>query len=226
MAVFEEEAVELDADNMPPRMPETVLEVFDGAVEILEADGVLEVVEAPKENVGAAAVALEEVEDEVAAGAGEAAGLAAPKPVKPPKGLAFAGGCEAALVVEAPKLKVGVDVAGAVDEEEAEVLPDPVLLLPPKLAKGLVPPDAPNGEDDAAAAAPPKGAGLPVVDPGVPGRPLRLGRPRITLPAVGVAGIEPCEDGESSSEPSSPSSRRICFSACRFISCTWSVALI
>ena len=214
--VFEDESVDVGAADMPPRMPETMVELFDGTDEVLEADGDAEVgAEAPKENVGAEAVVPEEVLEGLAAGG--AADLAAPKPEKPPNGLAFAGGCEAVFVLEAvvaPKLNVGVDVAGAVDGEEVETPPNWV--FPPRLAKGLEPPGTLNGEDDAAAGAP-KGAGLAADDPDVPGNPFRLGRPRMTLPAVGVAGIDPCEDGESSSDPSSPSSLRICFSACRFI---------
>lgn len=189
-------------------------EVLGGASEALEVDGDAEVgaevVGAPKENFGAAVVDPEEVEGELPA---LAAGLATPKPVKPPKGLAFAGGCEAALVLAGdPKLNegVGVDGAGAVDEG---ALPKPT--LPPRVANGLAPPGAPKeeGDDDAA----PKATGLAADDPGVPGSPFLLGSPRMTLPAAGVACIEPCEDGESSSDASSPSSLRICFSAWRFM---------
>lgn len=207
MAVVDEGDAAAGTEGVPPRMPETMLEVFDGADEALEVDDGAAVVDAPNENDGVEAGA-----GELAAGA---AGLAAPNPVKPPKGFALAGGCEAALelgaVAEAPKLKVGagVEAAGAAAEDE---LPNP----PPRLAKGLVPVDAPNGEaDDGDAAAPkligPAATAAPGA-PGVPGVPRRLGRPRMTLPAAGVAGIEPC-DGESSSEASSPSSLRICFSA-------------
>ena len=174
-----------------------MLEVLDGVVEALEVDGEAEAVEAPKEKEG--------VEAEEGALAAGAAGLAAPKPVKPPKGLAFAGGCDAPLVLgavgaEAPKLNVGVDVETAGGAAEG-VLPKPP--PPPRLAKGLEPPGALKGEDVDAA---PKLTGLAAAAPtapGVPGVPLRLGRPRMTLPAAGVAGMAPC-DGESSSEASSP----------------------
>ena len=144
--------------------------------------------------------------DELAAGA---AGLAEPKPEKPPNGFAFGCGCAAVLEPElgaagAPKLNVGAEGADAVDEG---ALPNPP--APPRVAKGLDPPDAPKDCDGAA-----PNDGVPTaVAPGVPGVPFRFGSPRMTLPPVGVAGIEPCEDGDSSSDPSSPSSRRICFSA-------------
>lgn len=200
------------AEDMPSRMPDTMLEVLDGVAEALEVEGDAE---APSENDGVEAVVLEEVVEVLAAGA--AAGLAAPKPVKPPKGFAFAGGCEAEVVpeaaVDAPKLKVGVDVeaagAAAVAAAEEGLLNPPLL---PRPAKGLEPPGALKGDDDDAA---PNVTGLGAAAPGapgVPGVPRRLGRPRMTLPAAGVAGMEPC-DGGSSSDASSPSSRRICFSA-------------
>lgn len=204
-----EEDEDAGAEAMPPRIPETMLEVLDGAVVVGVDDGA-EVVEAPKEKEGAEVVVPEEVEELVVV----AAGLAAPKPAKPPKGLAFAGGCEDAAVlalgvVDAPKLNVGVDadVAGAGAEG---VLPNPPP-APPRLAKGLEPPGALKGDEDAAPKVTGLGAAAPGA-PGVPGVPLRLGSPRITLPAAGVAGIEPC-DGESSSDALSPSSLRICFSA-------------
>lgn len=120
---------------------------------------------------------------------------------------------------EVPKLNVGFVVVAAGVAAELE-LPKPT--VPPKLAKGLEPAGAPKGDagkDDAAA---PKVIGAADVaaaaaaEPGVPGVPRRLGKPRMTLPVAGVAGIECC-DGDSSSDASSPSSLRICFSAWRFM---------
>lgn len=213
--------VEAAGVDVPPMTPDTNVDVLEGAADAggveaagdpkekvdlagaeLEAAGV---VDDPKENVGAVddgvpLAAEVEVLAEAAAGAG-AVGLAPPNPAKPPNGFALACGC-ALDVAGAPKLNVGVEVAGA---------------LPTRLAKGLLPADAvgaPNGEDVAA----PNAIGLAAaVVPGVPpGVAFRFGSPRITLPAAGVLGIDPC-DGESSSEASSPSSLRICFSACRFM---------
>lgn len=215
--VDEDAAAAVGAEDMPPRMPETMVDVFDGTVAAFEVDGADESAGAPKENDGV------EVVDAVLA-AGAAAGLAVPKPVNPPKGFAFAGGCEAAAELElgvvvdaAPKLNVGVEV-GAAGAAVEEALPNPV--LPPRLAKGLDPPvDAPKGDDDAAApnvsglAGGAAGAGAAPGVPGVEGAPRRLGNPRMTLPAAGVAGIEPVCDGDSSSDASSPSSLRICLSA-------------
>lgn len=195
-----------EAADEPPKPPDTLDEVFGATFELFEFVDDAGAVEAPNEKDGVDAGLPKEGVDELAAGA---AGLAEPKPEKPPNGLVF--GCDCEVVLElvagaagAPKLNVGVEVVGAVDEG---ALPNPP--APPRVAKGLVPPDAPNDGDGAA-----PNDGVPAAAaPGVPGVPFRFGSPRITLPPVGVAGIEPCEDGDSSSDPSSPSSRRICFSA-------------
>lgn len=224
MVVVEEgvAAAAAGPEDIPPRMPETMLDVLDGAVCAFEPDDADDAAGAPKENDG-----VEAVELEFAAGAAAAEpepSLAAPKPVNPPKGLAFAGSCEDAAALELavvldapPKLNVGVVVVAA-GAAVVEALPNPP--VPLRLAKGLDPPDgAPKGDDDDEGAAAPKLSGLGDAaaaggaPPGVPGVPRRLGSPRMTLPAVGVAGVEPACDGESSSDASSPSSLRICLSA-------------
>lgn len=183
--------VEAAGVDIPPITPDTKVEVLEGAVDADEAEVAGEpkekvdlagaeedAVDDPKENVGAVddGVPLAaEVEVLAVAGAG-AAGLAPPNPPKPPNGFALACGC--ATVAGAPKLNVGVEAAGA---------------LPPRLANGLLPAEdaagAPSGEDVAA----PKAIGLAAAaEPGVPpGVPLRFGKPRITLPAAGVLGIDP-----------------------------------
>lgn len=86
----------------------------------------------------------------------------------------------------------------------------------PKLKEGAAAGEA--GLELPAEAANGFAAALGLLEGVVPGRPLRLGSPRITLPSVGVEGsMGDWDDGDSSSEPPSPSSRRICLSACRFI---------
>jgi hypothetical protein len=87
-------AAEVDAGaaedvDEPPTMPAMKLEVFEGVVEAGAAgdeDG--EAADGAKEKDGEEVAAV----DAVVALVDEAAGLAAPKPVNPPNGLAFAGG--------------------------------------------------------------------------------------------------------------------------------------
>lgn len=78
-----------DADE-PPTMPAMKLEVFEGVVEAAGAAGDEdeEAADGEKEKAGEEVAAV----DAGAAFVDGAAGLAAPKPVNPPNGLAFAGG--------------------------------------------------------------------------------------------------------------------------------------